>query len=521
VSHDQFRREILLKAGTGEDPSVIDGHKAHDEKQLIEIFDAVSEVFPHDPFPFEGFEQFRSVRQALDSLDARFRLQSGPSSSPELRANRDRLYRHALELFEADLRLSRKHKRARMALTRDWSGMSSYIREGVVMWKCRMLLRSGALRSGVRLDSAQRSTALAHSQTSAPSPARSLVSFPKPVRHSEFRSSLERLGLAIVKDRPSAAIRTGSLALDEALQIGGFPPGRIVEIFGKEGSGKTTLALTTAANAQRSGAVAFVDAEHKLDLPWARANGLNDEEALIVHANNAKDTMDSVLQLIRSGDFALVVVDSLTGLFPAEDLEESDGEFAGKMDRLFARALPRIASAAGRTQTCVLLLNQIRDNEEIYGRPTISTAGRALAHHASIRLELSRMMARKNGDNILGYGVKGTVIKSCVGAPYRVAEWSIHFQRGLDAEFELIQQGIRRGVIPRTTVALKFREEDLGGSIEAAREFLLQRPDLAALLEAELRAKMDRMPGLRRSSIVDGSQDAVKVEEGRGDRLRE
>ncbi|MGI9073092.1 MAG: ATPase domain-containing protein [Bryobacteraceae bacterium] len=499
VSHDQFRRETWLEAAITEDPSVLDGHKAHDEKQLLEIFDAVSEVFPNDPFPFEGFEQFRSVRQALDALDPRFRMQSGSSRSPELRAEGDRLYRHTLEVFEADLRLSRKHKLARMALTRDWSGMSSYIREGVVMWKCRMLLRSGALRSSVRLDRAQRATAVAHTQTSAPSPARSLVLLPKPVRHSELRSSLERLGVVPVKSCPSAAIRTGSLALDEALQIGGFPRGRIVEIFGKEGTGKTTLALATAANAQRNGAIAYVDAEHKLDLPWARVNGLNVEEALILQATRAKDTMDSVLQLIRSGDFALVVVDSLTGLFPGEDLEQSDGEFTGEMDRLFARALPRIASAAGRTQTCVLLLNQVRDNEEPFGRPTISTAGRALAHHASIRLELSRLMARKNEGDILGYGVKGTVVKSCVGSPYRVAEWSINFERGIDVKFELIEQGIRRGVISRQTVDLKFGEEHLGASVDAAREFILQRPDVAALLEAELRATMNRVPGMGRN----------------------
>ncbi|MFL6353653.1 MAG: recombinase RecA [Bryobacteraceae bacterium] len=500
MSHDQARREPWLNAGVTEDPSVLDGHSDHAEKQLVEIFAAVSEVFPNDPFPFEGFGQFRAAREALDALDDRFRLQSGPSSIPELRAERDRLYRHTLVAFEADLRVSRKHKLARMALTRDWSGMSSYIREGVLMWKCRMLLRSGALRSRVRLDCAQGASAIGHAQTSAALPARSLVLLPKPGRHSELQSSLERLGVATVKSRPSTAIRTGSLALDEALQIGGFPRGRIVEIFGKECTGKTTLALTTAANAQRDGAVAYLDAEHKLDLPWARANGLNVEEALILQGSRAKDTMDSVLQLIRSGDFELVVVDTLTGLVPGEDLEQSDGEFTGEMDRLFARVLPRIAAAAARTQTCVLLLNQVRNNEEPFGRPTISTAGRALAHHASIRLELSRLIARKNGDDILGYGVRGTVVKSCVGTPYRVVEWPINHERGLDVELELIEQGIRRGVISRETVALKFREEHLGATINAACEFLLQRPDIAALLETELRAKMDRIPALGRNS---------------------
>ena len=282
MSHDQVRREPWLRIGIAEDPSVVDGHKAHDEKQLVEIFDAVSEVFPNDPFPFQGFEQFRSVRQALDALDAQFRLQSGLSSSPELRAERDRLYRHALELFEADLRLSRKHRLARMALTRDWSGMSAYIREGVVMWKCRMLLRSSALRSSVRSDCAQRSTAIRHTQSSAPWPARPIVLLPKPVHHSALRSSLEQLGVVVVKSHPGDAISHRFLSPRRSTSNRRIPPGRIVEIFGKEGTGKTTLALTTAANAQRNGAVAYVDAEHKLDLPWARANGLNVEEALIL-----------------------------------------------------------------------------------------------------------------------------------------------------------------------------------------------------------------------------------------------
>jgi recombination protein RecA len=496
VSHHQVHDKVWHGVGITEDPNVLDGDIRHRDEQFIQIFKAVSEVFPSDPFPFEGVEQYRMVRRALDQIDTQLRLRTGPFRDTELRAERGRLYRDALQVFDADLRLSRKQKLARMALSRDWSEMPSYIREGIVMWKCRMLLRSGALFSRVGFPRAHDIyEARVEGQADAPLAAPSLISMPRPVSHSRLRPSLARLGVAIVKAGPIAAIRTGSLALDEALEIGGFPRGRIVEIFGKEGVGKTTLALKTAANAQRVGAVALVDAEHKLDLPWARVNGLNVDEALILQGTRAKDTMDSILQLIRSGDFALVVVDSLTALFPGEDLEASDGDFTSEMGRLFARTLPRIASAAGRTQTCVLLLNQVRHNEEIFGRKTISAGGHALAHHSSIRLELARMMAQKDGDNVVGYGVKGTVVKSCVGPPFRVAVWNINFERGIDLESELIEEGVNRGVISKETTALKFRGERLGANNNAAREFLLQHPDLAAVLETQLRATMKRMAG--------------------------
>jgi recombination protein RecA len=475
-----------LSVGITEDPNVLNGDIRHREEQLVDIFKAVSEVFPSDAFPFDGFEQYRTLRRALDEVDTQLRLQSGPFSETELRAERGRLYRRALQVFEADLRLSRKQKLARMALSRDWSEMPSYIRDGIVMWKCRFL-RSGTLLSRVGFSRANDiyKTSV-EGQIDAPFKVRSLDSPPKPASDSDLRSSLAQLGVAIVTDGPSASIATGSLALDEALGIGGFPRGRIVEIFGREGSGKTTLALTTAANAQRIGGVVYVDAEHKLDLPWARVNGLNVGEALILQGTRATDTMSSILQLIGSGDFALVVVDSLSAFFPFEELETQDGEFTTEMGRLLSRTLPRIASAAGRTKTCVLLLNQVRREEETLLQKTVSSGGQALAHYSSIRLELSRMMSQKNGDKIIGYGVKGTIVKNCVGPPFRVAEWNINFERGLDLEFGLIEQGRRRGVISIEAKGLKFRDEHLGFGMVEASEFLLRRPDIAALVRDSL-----------------------------------
>jgi recombination protein RecA len=489
VSRDYRSDGVGLSVGITEDSDVLHGDIR--DEQLLDIFKAVSDVFPSDPFPFDAFEQYRTVRRALDEVDTQLRSQSGLFSDIELRAERDRLYGRVLEFFKADLRLSRKQKLARMALSRDWSEIPSYIREGIAIWKYRILLRSGTLFRPVGLpplnDAYETSVA---GQMNAPFTVPPLVSSRKPVSDSGLISSLERLGVAIVRTRPTEAITTGSLGLDEALGVGGFPRGRIVEIFGKEGSGKTTLALTAAGYAQRVGRVAWFEAESKLHLPWARVNGLNVDEALLLQGNRAAEVMASILHLVRSGDFALVVLDSVAALFPDNDLEQYDADLGAERARLLDRALPRIASSASKTQTCVLFLNQVRRDEEDIARKMISTGGHALAHYSSIRLELSRRMSQKDADNtLIGYGVRGTIVKSCVGPPYRVAEWNINFERGLDLEFGLIEQGLRRSVISREARGLKFRDEYLGlGMIEASR-FLLHRPEIAALVSDSLKQR--------------------------------
>jgi recombination protein RecA len=490
VSRDYRSDGVRLSVGVTEDPNVLQGGDIR-EGQLLDIFKAVSEVFPSDSFPFDGFEQYSIVRRALEEVDTQLRSQSGLFSNIELRAERDRLYGRVLQFFKADLRLSRKQKLARMALTRDWSEIPSYIREGIVIWKYRILLRSGTLLPRVGLPALNNAyeTSMA-GQMKALLTVPPLVSSRKPVGDSGLTSSLERLGVAIVRAPRPEAITSGSLGLDEALGVGGFPLGRIVEIFGKEGSGKTTLALTAAGNAQRVGRVAWLDAECKLHLPWARVNGLNVDETLLLQGNRAAEIMSSILHLVRSGDFALVVLDSLAALFPDNDLEQYDADVATERARLLDRALPRIASAASKTQTCVLFLNQVRRDEDDIARKMISTGGHALAHYSSIRLELSRRMSQKNSDNtIIGYGVKGTIVKSCVGPPYRVAEWNINFERGLDLEFGLIEQALRRSVVSREARGLKFRDEYLGLGMTEASEFLLHRPEIAALISDSLKQR--------------------------------
>jgi recombination protein RecA len=179
---------------------------------------------------------------------------------------------------------------------------------------------------------------------------------------------------------------------------------------------------------------------------------------------------------------------------PGDELEPDHRDFTGEIDQLFARALPRIASAAAKSQTCILLLDQLRhDHEVIFGRQKVSTGGEAIAHCSSIRLELTKLMAQKHGDNVVGYGVKASVLKSCVGPPFRVAEWTINFERGIDPEFELVEQGISRGVIVKQPTGLMFQGNHLGISNNAAREYLQRHTDVAALVETSLRAAMKRM----------------------------
>lgn len=473
-----------------------------DEEELLQIFKAVSSVFPGDPAPVDALGQYRTVRRAIDEANAQLE-RSGAFGTKNSSREHHRVYRRAIELFEADVRLSRKQKRARMALSRDWSGMASYVREGVAIWKCRMRLRSGALLVAFGFLRARQISEIAVYKESLPPPPPSALTRPQLTDHSDYRYSLARRGVAIAKDRSGAVIRTGSLTLDEALRIGGFPRGRIVEIFGSESAGKTTLALAAVANVQKNGdKAAFFDNECKLDFPWARTLGVETDDALILRGTRAEDTLVSLLDIVQSGDFALVAVDTLAAFVTGEDLGGSDDrEMSRDMELLFTRALPRIASAASKTETCVLLLNQIRLRNDgvLFGKPTVSVGGYAVHHCSSIRLELTRTFTEKQANGVVVASlVKGTVVKNCVGSPWGVAEMAINFERGLDLPYELIEQGLARGVIDRQTTALRFRGTQLGGNNDAAREFLLQHPDVAALLESQLRGAMKRTAGAGR-----------------------
>lgn len=472
-----------------EDPGAVDGPLRYQEQTFLRTLKAISDVFPDDALPFDSLVQYRQFQHLIEDLDSRLRSRSAHVNGEQNGAERDRLSNDAMAAFHLEFRLSRKHKLAKMALSQDWSGLPSYAREGAAMWNFRFVQRLRAIlrRSGLNHHRGHRKR-----QNSIEGSGTSVLNSPTGSdKHSDLKSNLARLGFNTVKFGPTAVIRSGSLALDEALGVGGLPRGRIVEIFGKAGTGKTTLALKAAGNAQLSGeAVAYIDVEHKLDLSWAQANGLRIDQALILQETRAKAIMDAVLELTRSERFALIVVDSLSALVPEGEVEGNDRDWSGELDRLFARALPKIAAAAVKSGTCVLFLNQIRKNEELFGREKVSTGSDAIVHFSSIRLELARTVAQKEGDKVVGYGVKATVLKSCVASPFRVAEWIINFERGVDPSSELIELATKYGIVSTSQSTLAFRGEHLGNSKSDARAFLLEHTGLAATLEANVREHM-------------------------------
>jgi recombination protein RecA len=457
---------------------------------LLNVFDALSDVFPGDPVSIEAFNQARRTREALYELELQIQEASRTSHHIIPRVERDDIYRRMLHLFEAEVNLSRKHKRASMALGHNWSRLPSYLREGILAWHCRLALRSGTFFSRIGFSCPQYCCHVVSREQTGESPFKTE---PKLSRKSDLTSVLVKRGITIVTDRPARVIRTSCLAIDAALQIGGFPRGRIVEIFGDESTGKTTLALLTAASAQRGGeAVAYFDQEHKLHFPWARAQGFDVDSALVMRGTTAKQTLDSILDVIRSGQFALVIIDTIAALVPDENIEDSQGSFSGEMGQLFARTLPRIALSACKTDTCVLLLNQIRhNNERLFGRiKNPAVGGHALGHYSSIRLELSRLIATKNQKDVVGSRVQARVIKNCLGSPWRIAEWNINFERGSDFALELVELGLSHGLISGQPKALTFRGEHLGATPEAAHDFLIRNADVAAVLESGLKAKL-------------------------------
>lgn len=471
--------------------------EAETSRDLLRIFEATTTVFPESPAPTEALEHYHATRRAIDEVESEW-LNLQPrtvSEIPRLCVKRYRVYCRAVDLFEKELQVSRKQKRAAMALSHDWSGMGAYWTEGLAIWKCRVMLWSACVLFRIGFPGAQDfCNARGYDMAAALPVTPCLTKEPEVLGGSQLRSSLALRRVAVVTEKPGRVIRTGSLALDVALGIGGFPRGKIVEIFGKESTGKTTLALASAVNVQREGGVvAFLDAEYKLIFPWARALGLDIDKMLVLQGVKAKDTLDSLLDVVASGRFALVVVDTLAALVPDENIEASHGAFNGEMGQLFARALPRLASAGSRTETCILLLNQIRHNhQEMFGESKLSPGGHAVHHYSSIRLELHKHLSFKREDKLVGMRTKAIVTKNCLGPPRSAAEWVINFERGIDQDLELIEQGIAQGVITRQSpTVLNFGQQVLGGD-DAARDFLFHHRDTAIALDLRLRAKMMR-----------------------------
>ena len=294
------------------------------------------------------------------------------------------------------------------------------------------------------------------------------------------------------------AIPTGSLALDLALGIGGVPRGRIIEIYGPESSGKTTLALHILAQAQKlGGEVAFVDAEHALDPTYARALGVRVEDMLISQPDTGEQALEITEALVRSGAIDVVVVDSVAALVPRAEIEGEMGDsFVGLHARLMSQALRKLTGAISKTNTIVIFINQLREKVGVmYGNPEVTTGGRALKFYASVRIDVRRIEALKNGGEVVGNRTRAKVVKNKVAPPFREAEFDIMYGEGIAHTGELIDLGVRLGIITKAGSWFSMGEVRIGQGRDAAKKYLEENPDIAADVEAQIRANFDKLMG--------------------------
>ncbi len=288
---------------------------------------------------------------------------------------------------------------------------------------------------------------------------------------------------------------SGSLSLDLALGIGGIPRGRIVEVFGPESTGKTTLCLEGVAQVQKAGGVAaFVDAEHALDIRYARRLGVRVEDLLVSQPDCGEQALDIVEALVRSGSVDAVVVDSVAALVPRAEIEGDMGDqHVGLQARLMSQALRKLVAASHRHGCTILFVNQLRTKIGVmFGNPETTTGGNALRFYASVRLEVRRVATQKNGKEATGNRTRVKVVKNKLAPPYTEAEFDIVFGEGIDHVSDLLEVGERLGVVVRSGAWVSWREEQLGQGREPAYRRLKEDPDLLRSLEADVRAAFER-----------------------------
>ncbi|MDK2922455.1 MAG: recombination protein RecA [Desulfonauticus sp.] len=290
------------------------------------------------------------------------------------------------------------------------------------------------------------------------------------------------------------AIPSGSISLDLALGVGGIPKGRVTEIFGPESSGKTTLALHVIAEAQKQGGVAaFIDAEHALDVDYAKKLGVKTDELLISQPDYGEQALEIADLLVRSGGVDVVVVDSVAALIPQAELEGNMGETqVGSQARLMSHAMRKLTGTIHKSRTAIIFINQIRMKIGVmgYGNPETTTGGNALKFYSSIRLDIRKIQTLKDKDEVYGNRVRVKVVKNKVAPPFKEAEFDILYGRGISREGELLDLGVNLGVIDKSGAWYAFGTERLGQGKENVRQLLLENPELARRIEEEVLEKL-------------------------------
>ena len=292
---------------------------------------------------------------------------------------------------------------------------------------------------------------------------------------------------------PVKVISSGSISVDAALGVGGFPRGRITEVYGPESSGKTTLALQVIAEAQAAGgSAAFIDAEHALDPAYARNLGVNVDDLLISQPDCGEQALEITNALVQSAAIDIVVVDSVAALVPKAELEGEMGDsFMGLHARLMSQAMRKLTGSIARTNTCLIFINQVREKIGIvFGNPETTTGGRALKFYSSVRVDVRRLAAIKDGETIIGNRTKIKIVKNKVASPFREAEVDILYGHGISREGDLLDLGAQEAIVEKSGSWFSFQGERLGQGRETARTFLKEHRDIAAKIDAALRQKI-------------------------------
>lgn len=332
------------------------------------------------------------------------------------------------------------------------------------------------------------------------------------IERSYGKGSIMRLGenLNVVVE----AIPTGSLSLDLALGIGGVPKGRIIEIYGPESSGKTTLALHVVAEAQkRGGEVAFIDAEHALDPTYARALGVDIESMLISQPDTGEQGLEICEALVRSGAIDVIVVDSVAALVPRAEIEGDMGDsHVGVLARLMSQALRKLAGSISKTNCIVIFINQLREKVGVmYGNPEVTTGGRALKFYASVRVDVRRIEAIKNGTEIVGNRTRAKIVKNKVAPPFREAEFDIMYGEGISMIGELVDLGLKLDLVQKSGSWFSMGEMRLGQGRDASKQYLKDNPDIAKKLEQDIRDNAYKLMPSQAKAAAKAAGRAVDV----------
>jgi recombination protein RecA len=331
------------------------------------------------------------------------------------------------------------------------------------------------------------------------------------------KGSILRLGSkeAIV---PVSAISTGAISVDFALGVGGFPRGRICEIFGPESSGKTTIALQVVAQAQKAGGMAaFIDVEHALDPVYARQLGVDVDNLLVSQPDFAEQALEITSALIQSGSIDVLIVDSVAALVPKSELDGEMGDsHMGVQARLMSQAMRKLTGIVSKSNTCLVFINQIREKIGVmFGNPETTTGGRALKFYSSVRIDIRRIAAIKDGETVTGNRTKIKVVKNKVAAPFREAEFDIIYGEGVSKEGDLIDLGVSQNMVEKSGSWYSFKGERIGQGRENAKQFLKDNPDIRTKLDTELRKALGLTKGAAAETEAPAPVVAAVAENGR------